>query len=500
MSAQVTPVERKEMPSTEGTLCLDVSCFGPWLKISAESAQSRDVRSMRSVVQHEVDHDVLSRLSDEIAALLHRANTEGAAGELTLQQVKRAGHRLYDELFPQPIKTVLRENSATTLCLTIDEQLVTLPWELLYDGAQFWGMRFAMGRIVRTEQAILGEPRDVAQRPLSMLVVCDPKEDLIASYYEGITIRDSFEEQSKSLRIDLKSSDVGTDDVKDTLRDYDLVHYAGHADTEDGDADRSSWRLSDGGLTTSDVRRMAGGKPLPALVFANACRSGEITEIGIDQQAYGINGMATAFLLGGVRHFVGTLWDIPDESSCRFALAFYRDLLDGGGVGRAVQRARHCLASDYGEEAVLWTSYVLYGDPTVAYFQQKRQAELPQSAKQKAETTATVIPLHQPQRRRRVRGATAVMGMHVVPPSSALVWLSLLLPSAVVFAAMLYLLISFGRAPAHGELVPAQSGGGVSRHPAIFERYSGPLPDRSVSRPAGPGPILQGSPSVRHTK
>ena len=86
-----------------------------------------------------------------------------------------------------------------------------------------------------------------------------------------------------------------------------------------------------------------------------------------------IFGLANAFVLSGVKHYVGTFWEIPDEPGQRFALEFYRCLLDGESVGLAVRNARQVLVREYGEETIVWGSYLLYGDPTFNYMGRIRQ-------------------------------------------------------------------------------------------------------------------------------
>jgi tetratricopeptide (TPR) repeat protein len=80
--------------------------------------------------------------------------------------------------------------------------------------------------------------------------------------------------------------------------------------------------------------------------------------------------MANAFLLSGVRHYIGTFWEILDEPGSQFAIEFYKQLFSGGSIGNAVLKARNALVDRYGEETIIWASYVMYGDPTFNYIDQ----------------------------------------------------------------------------------------------------------------------------------
>src|SRR5262249_58983301 len=55
---------------------------------------------------------------------------------------------------------------------------------------------------------------------------------------------------------------------------YDVVHSAGHADHVAGAPAQGGWQLADGKLTAGEIASLAGGRPMPLLVFSNACWSG----------------------------------------------------------------------------------------------------------------------------------------------------------------------------------------------------------------------------------
>ena len=107
---------------------------------------------------------------------------------------------------------------------------------------------------------------------------------------------------------------------------------------------------------------------MPSLVFSNACQSGHSGEWRIaEEYEQQIFGLANAYLLSGVQHYVGTFWEILDEPSCFFAKRFYSFLAESLKIGEAVRRARLELIDTYGEETIVWATYMLYGDPTFEF-------------------------------------------------------------------------------------------------------------------------------------
>ena len=66
--------------------------------------------------------------------------------------------------------------------------------------------------------------------------------------------------------------------MKKNLRDYDVVHYAGHGDYHSDNPAESGWLLKDGRLKASEISAMGGLQPMPSLVFSNACQTGQTGE------------------------------------------------------------------------------------------------------------------------------------------------------------------------------------------------------------------------------
>ena len=112
---------------------------------------------------------------------------------------------------------------------------------------------------------------------------------------------------------------------------------------------------------------------MPALVFSNACQSARTNRWNhsVEHSGDASFGLANAFMLAGVRHCIGSSWEIKDEPSRNFACLFYEHLVSGKTVGEAVHQARlDLMKKDQSGSDISWASYVLYGDPTFSYFGQ----------------------------------------------------------------------------------------------------------------------------------
>jgi len=349
---------------------------GKQMKVSVFERNRGEEKTVSSYDVVKVDEKVIKKQVEEVTNLLNRSNKRGKITKEILKQLQGAGQILFDHLLTQEAKDKLMNTQAEHLLIRMDDALVHVPWELLYDGKQFLCHRFSMGRIVATRQRIADvQERNIA-KPLRMLVLADPRSDLPASRAEGAHIRDELDKHHEFMNVNMKSGEVPVDFVKSKIRDYDIIHYAGHADYDKDNPANSGWLLADGKVTSDEIKNMTGKKPMPALVFANSCQSGMTDEWKIDSTySQDIFGLANAFLVSGVQHYIGTFWDILDEPGQEFAASFYQEMLNGVSVGEAVRRARLHLVDKYGEETIVWASYMIYGDPSFSYLADVAEAE-----------------------------------------------------------------------------------------------------------------------------
>lgn len=427
------PPADAEVGAAQQTLFLDFQCQGGEIRVASHTGEVGSPQTVRRYEDARVSLVQVEKHAARIEELLGRANRQGRIGNELLAALGQAGQLLYEELFPTRAKQELSNTRAEFLVLGTDDRLVHIPWELAHDGEEFLCRRFSMGRVVSTRQECAAAQRKIGS-PLSLLILADPQGNLPSAYREGLALRDLLDRFADRAVVTLKSSPVRTDYVKTRLRDCDILHYAGHADYQADQPAESGLLLTDGKLSARDLRGMSGRRPFPALVFSNACNSGYTREWLPHGEGHPpVYGLANAFLLAGVRHYLGTFWAVPDAPSLFFAQAFYTALIRGAAVGTAVRDARRAFAQEYGEDSIFWASYMLYGDPTVRYVGAK-PAVLPQHHPPVEPSTAAVGAL---------RGGAESDG-----PRSRWVGHTAVGAAAVVVVVLLALLgLHFARAP-----------------------------------------------------
>ncbi len=364
-------VLEKKVHKSQEILQLEITREENRLKISAFEQRPGEVSTVRRYEEIPVSIDKVGDRCREIVETLNNTNRKGRLSRDVLVRLREIGQVFSDELFTLNVKEKIRTTNAEHLIVNLDDQLVQVPWELLHDGQQFLSQRFNMGRLVKTRQNVISARSRMLGCPLKMMVLADPKGDLKGAYEEGTQIRDFMDQERDLVSVSLRSDNITPDFIREKIRNFDMVHFAGHSDYDMENPGESGWRLTEGTLKASSLMKMAGTGTMPALIFSNACQSArtegwELKEHFQDE----IFGLANAFILAGVKHYIGTFWEILDEPGRRFALEFYKMMLAGYSVGEALRLARLKLIQEYGEETIVWGSYLLYGDPTYNYLDQ----------------------------------------------------------------------------------------------------------------------------------
>lgn len=356
----VSPVSSRRA----GCYHMEVTLSGDKLRVSGSfqvDGESQPVKQGQEVlfVRHEADACV-----GKIISIFGRAGGVKKVSNDFLVELKELGGLLYNSLIPEVIQKGLDESPDSNLLISMDESLVSIPWELLYDGSRFLSQKFGVGRIVTTRHAVSSNARAVAS-PINMLLLCDPQGNLPAAAREKNEILSATAGFREYISVNAKEAPITTAYVTSRIHSYDIVHYAGHSEQEADLHGSGGWLLQDGTITADSVSSLSGDLPMPALVFSNACHTGEWKSS--EEFVQRVFSLANAFLLSGVQHYIGTFWDVPDEPSCYFASRFYRGLVQGMSIGEAMLSARISLIEKFGEDTIFWASYLLYGDPSSRY-------------------------------------------------------------------------------------------------------------------------------------
>lgn len=319
-------------------------------------------QTVRNYSQSSPDWAEIDRLCQEALSLLNKSRGPDSAG---LDNLKKTGQLLWEQLIGRAVKEQLNKTQKQNLLLSLDEELLRIPWELLYTTEDFLCLRFNTSRLIRTKEQTQSPKYRGRNNSSRMLILADPTADLNSAYQEGLYIKNQFDRKTSKIKIDFKSAPVDTLYVKKALRDYDIVHFAGHCQYQQDNPLESGWLLSNGTLKARDILSIAETSPLPSLVFSNACHSAEEMT----------HSLASAFLFSGTKIYIGAIQKIEDPSSLGFAKEFYSRLIQGEPVGSALRLSRLKLIEQDGPASLSWANYILYGDAGFSLFPGTVQAK-----------------------------------------------------------------------------------------------------------------------------
>ena len=321
-------------------------------------------------------------ISEYCSQMTARLNTSIRVGDdcsHNIDDIKSTGRMLFDKMLTNDCREKLSDTKAEYLIIKMDDSLVHLHWELIFDGEKFLCQRFKMGRIVRTNEPIQKNRKRHLEQKMHIGIIANPSGDLESAENEGIQI---FNNARLMNRLNVVSepefkSQTTHDELTSFLKNYDIIHYAGHATFHSKDTDQCGWTLNDKTFSAKDISKLGGSSSMPSFIFSNACQSARtsVRQSESDDMKKKVLGLAHAFLFAGVNHYLGTTWDISDQTSSTFAQEFYTNLFKGKSIGASVTNARNAFIESNDANNVIWTSYILYGDPTATYFTENEKVK-----------------------------------------------------------------------------------------------------------------------------
>lgn len=337
------------------------------------SAPGMLIPSERMKLSDTVRED-LARRQEKVLHIIGRTRAPDGNRSPTVQpgvadaerELRKIGQYTYGHLIPGSIQTLLHSEPADHIRLDVDERVIDLPWELVHDGEEFLCLRFAAGRRLISDQAPHSFRRHAkAARDMSALVVANPTSDLPAAEREGEKVAHLLKNEC-GVRVDFaRRGELTKEDFLLSLRNYDIVHFAGHARRDGDNPDESCLLLCDGEVQAFEIARFL-QQPTVSVVFLNACWSAQEARFW-ESYSPVMRGLGRTFIYSGVGAFIGYLVPIPDDSATQFAIEVYSSLAAGRSIGESVRRAR-VKGREADERDLTWASAVLYGDPAVRVF------------------------------------------------------------------------------------------------------------------------------------
>ncbi|TGK61665.1 CHAT domain-containing protein [Leptospira wolffii] len=278
-----------------------------------------------------------------------------------LHDLKILGETFFDQFFPAPIQEKLRLTTEKYLHFNIDPKLGVIPWELLHDGTCFLSDKFYIGKTVRGE-AHGGAFKE--KEKLRMLIIADPTEDLEWAQKEGEQLFRVLSEKVPTSRLEIEfigGRQVTKLKLLSLIKGKNIIHYSGHLYFSD-DPLENGWLISEGRILKAREIKNSGFNT--DMVFSNSCQSNKSTNRSLNSDL--MNNFAGSFLMSGIKSFIGTNWEIPDnQNTIDFTILFYTNLFADKSVGESLYLAKEQARRNYDPSDLTWTNYSLHGQPNI---------------------------------------------------------------------------------------------------------------------------------------
>lgn len=259
------------------------------------------------------------------------------------------------------------------------DSLLSVPFELLNDGQEELALRHPLHRqLYRENEAwsrkidpfhlLLDHLRDTGD-PLRILLIASNIDGHIPAVDEEIgEIETLLVERTRTLgftpnpEIEVCPSREATFDRVKALLDlkqFHIVHYAGHGRSSDSNKGQSGIYLrngNDSSLIPLAVLQDLFRNSQTHFVFLNCCLGARMA----DQPEPGnLSGIVDSVIRADVPSVLGYRWVVTDEAAKFFACAFYDALFDTLSIEDSVLRARNEADQKFGRDNETWASPVL---------------------------------------------------------------------------------------------------------------------------------------------
>lgn len=305
--------------------------------------------------------------------------------------------KLYEILIPRQLKDFLKERDFMYLTVIPSGVLHSLPLELIYDGDEYWGLKYNITRAFNLHTLQTAIYFKQMMIPTSALIINATKEIIISrdeifggndktKYLFGRLkesanivkeLRPLFEENGYEFKL-LEDMQINKNDIINILKDckFSLIHYAGHAFFNTTNPNLSFLLLQENQgpmkIYANEIpaKTKLNGHPLIVLI---ACETGGV-EVQTGDEVFGL---ARGFIEAGATGLLVTGWPITDKTAADFTKFFYEYYVDKISLAKAVRLARKkvysCAMKSYkGEELhyfdnevvdLHWAPFRVYGLP-----------------------------------------------------------------------------------------------------------------------------------------
>ncbi|MCP4405926.1 MAG: response regulator [bacterium] len=297
--------------------------------------------------------EYLRELNAFLADIVVQGNPQEALWESMCFNLQSLGEHLFNTLIPsQVIERATTWKQGTTVIISTNEQWI--PWELMFDGQDFWGKKFILARYPRLsdrhDHAEENRPRTHRTKELLSMV------NVVGGgipQAEAHRVHDFFNQFSSSLIVVKNLEHEPVVNLEKSLTGTELLHFTCHGHLEPHLLQIAQDKSRIQNLLPQTISKLS--LEPGCFVFANACSS------TVPVVTFGrFHSFGWEFYRRGAGIFIGTLGAIPIKYAIPFAESIYQALFSSKTIGQAVAIAKEKAEK---ERNLFWLLYTIYGNP-----------------------------------------------------------------------------------------------------------------------------------------
>jgi CHAT domain-containing protein len=261
--------------------------------------------------------------------------------------------RLYQVLFV-PIEPLLPQSG--TLVMTVDSQLQSIPWSMLFDGQKYLTQKYSLAYSLGSEAL---PPKRLKPSQLRALVAGLSEQTNQTEFSALPSVAKEVQEiQTQISSTTLLNKDFTGAALLKKGQKNPIIHIASHAEASSnpnktfilGWNERITLSSLSGLINTRETNFLE-------LLVLSACQTAK----GDD---HAILGIAGTLVQSGARSTVATLWVVDDDSQAMLMQEFYKALKQGKSKAEALRSAQMALLdSEFYSNPYYWGSAILLGSP-----------------------------------------------------------------------------------------------------------------------------------------
>jgi hypothetical protein len=276
------------------------------------------------------------KLTKALIPILERSYSQSNF-EWALTEIKGVGRDLYQDVLSNELRSFMKDMPCGATIDVSTTKNVWIPWEIIFDETDFWGMNFHIRRVPRIPYSrgdSVGRKRPVGilagHKVKTVLNIIGDKigKEEKAALRTFERLREPYGLNVICLRRESTTS------LKSKLREADVTHFTCHGPLSNNEQYLRMGPNQEDRLTIAQIQ---GLEEVRGLVFANACCSAAPISSFV-----GFTNFAWEFYQKGAEVYIGTLAPVPTRYAITFADKFYELWLSQNdhSCGKALRSAK----------------------------------------------------------------------------------------------------------------------------------------------------------------